>query len=287
MPNPSPLDPRPRSWPGRPLLPPLLAVVICVIVGVGALAALGYPAGEVLEAVWSKVVWHRDPALRLVAWANVLQYATPILLTGLAVTVAFRASVWNIGAQGQYLAGAIAGNLVGAFVGAAAGVTIPVLLLASVVAGALVAMIAAVLDWWRKGPGVLSTLLLNFIVIELLRYLIVGPMRDPGAIVRTRELLAGAQLPVIGEMRLGPGIFFALAAAALVWLILRQTTFGFRLRVVGENPIAARFAGISVARVSLATLALSGALAGLAGRLRIPCGPDARLVCEPGLRTWV
>ncbi len=97
MPNPTPLEPPPRSWPWRPLLPPLMAVVICIIVGVAALAALGYPAGEVLEAVWSKVVWHRDPALRVVAWANVLQYATPILLTGLAVTVAFRASVWNIG----------------------------------------------------------------------------------------------------------------------------------------------------------------------------------------------
>src|SRR5207249_9836818 len=113
MPDPTPAAPPPRSWPWRPLLPPLLAVVICIIVGVGALAALGYPPGEVLEAVGSKVIWHRDPALRLVAWANVLGYATPILLTGLAVTVAFRASVWNIGAQGQYLAGAIAGNLVG------------------------------------------------------------------------------------------------------------------------------------------------------------------------------
>jgi simple sugar transport system permease protein len=142
-------------------------------------------------------------------------------------------------------------------------------LVSAVVAGAAIAMIASILDWWRKVPVVLSTLLLNFIVIELLRYLIVGPMRDPGAIVRTRELLPSAQLPVIGEMRLQPGFFFALAAAALVWWILRQTTFGFRLRVVGENPVAARFSGISVARVSLATLALSGALAGLAGGLEV------------------
>jgi simple sugar transport system permease protein len=250
-------------------LPPLIAVLICMMAGVGALAALGFPPGEVLGAVWSKILWHRDPALRLVAWANVLQYATPILLTGLAVTVAFRASVWNIGAQGQYLAGAIAGNLVGAFLVASGVVTIPILLLSAVLAGAVMAMIAAILDWWRKVPVVLSTLLLNFIVIELLHYLIVGPMRDPGAIVRTRELLLGAQLPLIGEMRLQAGFFFALAAAALVWFILRQTTFGFRLRVVGENPIAARFAGISVPKVSLATLALSGALAGLAGGLEI------------------
>src|SRR5438132_1443409 len=277
MPNPSPLEPQPRSWPWRPLLMALLAVVICMIVGVCALAALGYPPSEVLGAVGSKVLWHRDPSLRLIAWSNVLQYATPILLTGLAVTVAFRASVWNIGAQGQYLAGAIAGNVVGAFVAGPAGVTIPILLVAAVVAGALVAMIAAVLEAWRKVPVVLSTLLLNFILIELLRYLIVGAMRDPGAIVRTRELLPSAQLPVIGETRLQPGFFFALASAALIWFILRQTTFGFRLRVVGENPVAARFAGISVPTVSLATLALSGALAGLAGGLEI-CGVRHELV---------
>jgi general nucleoside transport system permease protein len=269
MPNPSPLEPPPRSWPWRPLLPPLVAVLICMIVGVGALAALGFPPREVLDAVWNKVIWRQDSSLRLIAWANVLQYATPILLTGLAVTVAFRASVWNIGAQGQYLAGAIAGNVVGAFLSAPPSLTIPVLLLAAIAAGAAIALIAAILDWWRKVPVVLSTLLLNFIVIELLRYLIVGPLRDLGAIVRTRELLPSTQLPLIGEMRLQPGFFFALAAAAIVWFILRQTTFGFRLRVVGENPVAARFAGISVPRMSLATLAFSGALAGLAGGLEI------------------
>ena len=90
MPETSPPQVQSRPWPWRPLLPPMVAVLICVIVGVGALAALGYPPHEVLKAVWSKIIWHRDPALRLVAWANVLQYATPILLTGLAVTPAGR-----------------------------------------------------------------------------------------------------------------------------------------------------------------------------------------------------
>src|SRR5258705_9524420 len=99
------------------------------------------------------------------------------------------------------------------------GVTIPMLLVGAIGAGAVVAMIGAVLDWWRKVPVVLSTLLLNFILIELLHWLIVGPMRDPGAIVRTRELLAGAQMPVIGEMRLQVGFFVALAAAVVMWFV--------------------------------------------------------------------
>jgi len=89
-------------------------VAICIIIGVVALWALGFPPSEVIAAVAQKVLWHRDPSLRFIAWANILQYATPILLTGLAVTVAFRASVWNIGAQGQYLAGAIGANVIGA-----------------------------------------------------------------------------------------------------------------------------------------------------------------------------
>src|SRR5205814_3446878 len=114
-------------------------------------------------AVAQKVLWHRDPSLRFIAWANILQYSTPILLTGLAVTVAFRASVWNIGAQGQYLAGAIGANVVGAFIAAPNLLALPLLLVISIAAGALIAMLAALLDWWRKVPVVLSTLLLNFI----------------------------------------------------------------------------------------------------------------------------
>src|SRR5947207_609137 len=137
MPNPSPPEPPPRSWPWRPLLPPLLAAAICIIIGVGALWALGFPPSEVIAAVAQKVLWHPDPSLRFIAWANILQYSTPILLTGLAVTVAFRASVWNIGAQGQYLAGAIAANIVGAFVVAPTFFTLPLLLLISIAAGAL------------------------------------------------------------------------------------------------------------------------------------------------------
>ncbi len=267
MPDPSPTEKSSR-WPWRPLLPPVLAAVMCLLIGVGALAALGYPPRNVLEAV-GRMMWHPDPMRRSAGWIDILQYSTPILFTGLAVTVAFRASVWNIGAQGQYLAGAIAANVVGAYLRAPAMVTIPLLMLAAIVAGAGVAKIAAILDWWRKVPVVLSTLLLNFIVIEVLRFLIVGPLRDPGAIVRTRELVPGARLPVIGEGRLQVGFFIAIASAAVVWFILNHTTFGFRLRVVGENPTAAKFSGISVPKTSLLTLAFSGALAGLAGGIEL------------------
>src|SRR5687767_4053765 len=120
MPNPSPTEKSSR-WPWRPLLPPILAGVICLLVGVGALAALGFRPADVVRAVGTKVLWHADPNRRAERWIDILQYSTPILFTGLAVTVAFRASVWNIGAQGQYLAGAIAANVVGAYLRAPAG----------------------------------------------------------------------------------------------------------------------------------------------------------------------
>ena len=249
-------------------LPPLLAAGLCLLIGFGILVALGYPGGGVLRTVWGKVLWPSDPSRRLVSWGYMLQYAAPILLTGLAITVAFRAAVWNIGAQGQYLLGAIAATAVGVHFGAASLVA-PVLLISSMIGGALLASLAALLDVWRRVPVVLSTLLLNFIVLELLRFLLQGPMREPGGQVKSAPILEAMRLPFIAGTRLHVGFLIALAAAPVVAFLIRHTTFGFRLRVVGENPVAARFAGISVPRVSLATLALSGALAGLAGGIEI------------------
>jgi simple sugar transport system permease protein len=251
------------------LVPPLLAALLCLALAVFILAALGHSPTDVLATVWGKVLWRNDPQLRLQSWANILQYATPLLLTGLAIAVAFRASVWNIGAQGQYLIGALAANAVGAYLVAPAGVVIPVLLLASVLAGALVAAIAGVLEWYRRVPVVLSTLLLNSVVVEFMRYLIVGPMHDPGPLVRSRELLTAAYLPFFPGTKLHCGFLIAVFTGALIAFILRYSTFGFRLRIVGANPVAARFAGIHVPRVALASIALSGALAGLAGGVEI------------------
>jgi general nucleoside transport system permease protein len=193
--------------------------------------------------------------------------------------VAFRANVLNIGAQGQYVLGASAAAAVGIYVHvAAASVLIPLLLLSAMAAGALFASIAAALERWRNVPVVLSTLLLNFVAFEFLRYLLQGPMRarsaggtllDP----QSQQLPEAAQLPEFFSPTPGQGLhlgfFIALVAAVLLTFLIRQTTFGFRLRVVGQNPQAARFAGMNVARVSLATLALSGALAGLAGGVQV------------------
>jgi general nucleoside transport system permease protein len=263
--------PPPPHWSGaaQRVLPPLLAAGLCLLIGLGTLAALGYSVGEVLRTVWEKVLWPQTGPRRLASWSYVLQYATPILLTGLAITVAFRAAVWNIGAQGQYLLGAIAATAVGVHVDAPSPVLIPLVLVGGIVAGAMLAMLAASLNVWRRVPVVLSTLLLNFIVLELLRFLLQGLMREPGGQVKSAPLLDAARLPLVAGTRLHVGFVVALLAAPAIAFLVRHTTFGFRLRVVGENPTAARFAGISVSRVSIATMALSGALAGLAGGIEV------------------
>jgi simple sugar transport system permease protein len=275
----------------RSLLISLAAVLVCVALTAIILAALPSAGTEqftfagslqvIGQTIWNRVLLPRPPGMETGYrnWIQTLQSATPILLTGLAAAVAFRANVLNIGAQGQYVLGACAGAAVGIYAHAGgAPLLIPLLLLAAMAAGALFASIAAALERWRNVPVVLSTLLLNFVALEFLRYLLQGPMRartEGGTFLdpQSQQLPEAAQLPEFFSPTPGQGLhlgfFIALVAAVLLTFLIRQTTFGFRLRVVGQNPQAARFAGINVARVSFATLALSGALAGLAGGVQI------------------
>jgi simple sugar transport system permease protein len=239
-----------------------------------------YTYGEklqlVLKTTYDRVILPRSPTSRAGYrnWIQTLQSATIILLTGLAVAAAFRANVLNIGTQGQYVFGAIAGAAIGIYLPASRWIIIPAMLIGAMIAGAVFAGIAAALERWRNVPVVLSTLLLNFVALEFLRYLLQGPMRAVGEDGRpldpqSAELAEFARLPQFfsstPRQGLHLGFFIAVIAALILWFVLRKTTFGFRLRVVGQNPVAARFSGMNAARISFATLALSGALAGLAG----------------------
>jgi ABC-type uncharacterized transport system permease subunit len=280
-----------RIWRGvRGVMGSLVAVVICLGLTAIVLAALpssgeeGRTFGERLaiigRTVWEGVILPRSPAVETGYrnWVLTLQSATPILLTGLAIAAAFRGNALNIGGQGQYVLGAIAATAIGVSMRGPGWVVVPVHLAAAMVAGGIFAAVAAVLERWRNVPVVLSTLLLNFVAMEFLRYLLQGPMRAVGEGGRSidpqsAELLSGARLGEFFAVRPGQGVsvgvFIALGAAGALWFILNRTTFGFRLRVMGLSAEAARFAGMNTARVSLATLALSGALAGLAGGVRV------------------
>lgn len=199
--------------------------------------------------------------------------ATPLILAGLAVAVAFRAGVLNLGAEGQLLVGAAAAATVGALlVPIFGGATVVVALLAGAAGGTCWAGIAA---WLRHRFGVLevmSTIMLNFVALYAVGWLVRGPLQEPTHVYPQSATLApGARLPLlVPNSRLHAGLALALAAAAALWWILRATAPGFRLRAVGLNPAAAASAGlIDVPRVTGRAFLASGALAGLAGAVEV------------------
>lgn len=196
-----------------------------------------------------------------------LNRATPLIFTGLAIAVAFRAKLWNIGAEAQLYAGAIVAVLLGT--GAIGSPFIlPVTAIAAMLAGALV-LLGPVLLKTRLGVDeVVTTLLLNFIMLLFVSYLLEGPLKDPMGMgwPKSSALIKEARLPrIVDGLRLHWGFGLALIAACIVWVIQKRTTLGFEMRSVGANQDAARFAGMPVNTVLIQSALLSGGLAALAG----------------------
>jgi len=206
------------------------------------------------------------------AWSEVGVRASPLLLTGLAVTIAFRAGIWNIGAEGQLLVGAVMVAWLGTRVGAwPSAVALPVLLAAAAAGGAAWAGIAAVLRTARGVDEVISTIMLNFIALGLLGWLVQGPLMEAaGAYPQSDAIAATARMPrLVGGYRVHAGLVLALLAAAAAWGLLFRTALGFEMRAAGLNILATRLAGLRTTGALLRALALSGALAGLAGGIEV------------------
>jgi simple sugar transport system permease protein len=202
--------------------------------------------------------------------------ASLLLLTGLSVTVAFKVGLFNIGAQGQMLVGALAAAVVGAQLQLPAVLHIPAALLAAGVAGGLWALIAAGLKLARGVHEVISTIMLNWVAVSLVdNWLVLGPLRAGAAAglstTGTAEIASSAQLPrLLGELsRLHLGFPLALAVALVLWVWLARLRTGFETRAVGLGPEAARAAGIPVTRRTAEAMGLAGALAGLAGAVLV------------------
>jgi ABC-type uncharacterized transport system permease subunit len=193
------------------------------------------------------------------ALEGTLLKSVPLLLTGLSVALAFRAGVWNIGAEGQFIVGAMAGLVASPYGTIAA-------LAASMLAGAAWASIATALRLWRNAPEVLTTILLNFIAIHLLGWSVNGPLQERLAQYPQSDR-AGAELLRAGSLH--AGVLIALAASVATWWLLYRTAEGLRLRATGFNPFAAKWAGINVSMQIARAMALSGALAGLAGGIEL------------------
>ncbi|HEU4631799.1 MAG TPA: ABC transporter permease [Gemmatimonadaceae bacterium] len=247
----------------RPAAVPLVAVAGILLLLAALLVAGGHDPAVALRALWRGAFGSADALL-----SATLVRATPLILAGLSVALAFRAGLLNIGAEGQLLAGAGAAAAVGILFGAALGpAAVLVVLAAGALAGAAWAGIAAALRL-RGVPEVISTLMLNFVALYGVGYLVRGPLQEPSHVYpQSLPLPESARLPVLlPHTRLHAGIVVALAAAAVLWYALQHTAAGFRVRASGANPDAARSAGgIAVARTTAGAFLASGVLAGLAG----------------------
>ena len=199
---------------------------------------------------------------------QMLRRAIPLLLCGVGLVLAFRSKFWNIGAEGQLLAGAVAASGVALFSGLPDPLLLPTMFGAGFLAGAVWGMIPALLKVKLQVNDVISTLMMNYIMIYIVAWLIHGPWKGPTmrGFAYTDTFPRAAWLPLIPRSMVHwPTLVIGVAAALLMTLLLSRTRLGYELRVVGESPDAARYAGIDFLKVSLVVMLLSGGLAGLAG----------------------
>ena len=203
------------------------------------------------------------------AITETLTRASPLIFTGLAAAVAFRAKLWNIGGEGQLYAGALAATWVGTgMVVLPPWLMIPFLFLVGALAGGLLLLVPVILKTQLKVDEVVTTLLLNFVVLLFANYLLFGPFKDPQAMGWPQAapiIDEGVLGNLVARTRLHAGLIWALAAALAMWAIIGLSKWGFEIRAVGSNLAAARFAGVPIGATVLRTAIFSGGLAGMAG----------------------
>jgi len=250
----------------RAILAPLLAIFTALVFCALLLLATGHNPLYVYGALWSG-------AVAGLSFSDTLVATTPYILLGLAVAVGFKGGLFNIGAEGQFIVGALGATWAGhLFEGAPAILLVILALVAGVLAGAAYAAIAGVLKVVSGAHEVITTIMLNYVATYLVQWLVDtgGVMHGATQNQQSYNINPGAQLPIIWpNTSLSIGILIALAGALLVYVLVWRTTWGFALRAVGLNPLAARSAGISVRAVTVWTMAVSGGLSGLAGAIQI------------------
>ncbi|MBN9061348.1 MAG: sugar ABC transporter permease [Rhizobiales bacterium 65-9] len=269
------LEPRREPSAVMRALSPALAVLLTLIAGFIAFTLMGYNGALAIEQI------ALAPLLDPVRWPDLLIKAAPLILIATGLSIGFRANVWNIGAEGQYILGAI-------FATGAALATwemsgrwiLPLMLVAGAAGGAAWAAIPAFLRVRWKVSEILVSLMLTYVSIQLLYYLVRGPWKDPQGFnfPQTRMFSDSQTLPAIIEGSLVHlGVPIAIAVAIIAWILMSRSLFGYSVRLVGMAPQAARHAGFSENRTIWATLLISGALAGFAGALEA-AGPFGQLV---------
>ena len=266
-----------RAKPSRPMvyLTPVLALVLTLLAGMVLFGVLGVPVGEALYAFFI------EPISTQYGLAELGVKATPLIIIGVALSLGFRANVWNIGAEGQLTLGAIAGGGVALLLyDVESVIVLPLMLVAGMVGGMFWASIPALLRTRFNASEILTSLMLTYVATLLLSYLVHGPWRDPDGFnfPESRMFHDAATLPMILEgTRLHIGAALALLIAAGAWLVLSRTLIGFQLKVIGAAPAAGRYTGFSEKRTIWLSLLIGGAAAGLAGLIEV-AGPIGQLL---------
>lgn len=262
-----------RSEPSRltQIVAPLVAVAATLAICALLVAWAGAPVGRTYALLFEGAFGSRF------ALSETITRATPLMLTGLACAVAFRARFYNIGAEGQLYLGALAAIAVGGMHGGV-GFDMPtpvlfaLMMAAAACAGALLLLIPALLKTRLGVDEVVTTLLGNFIILLFISMMLDGPMKDPMAMGWPQSVALNPDLEfgkLIERTRAHTGFLWAIGLAICLWLVNRYSVWGFQMRSVGANAHASKFLGLPVTRVMLGTAMLSGALAGLAGAIEV------------------
>ncbi len=261
---------------GRAILLPFLSIFTALLVG----GVIIWLSGPKLTGDWFGVKFVLDGYAGLFLGAfgtqkaiiGTVVRATPLIFAGLAVALAFRCGLFNIGVEGQLALGALFAAWVGVnFTGLPAILHLPLTLLAGALGGFLWGMIPGALKARTGAHEVITTIMLNYIAAQIAGYLLTGPWRDPNptnVTAQTSRIAEAARLPMLLP-GLHWGVVLAFLAAVAVWYFLWKTTWGFEIRTVGANASAAKYAGINVARNIILAMALSGMLAGLGGAVQV------------------
>ena len=268
------LEARPQASKFWTYASPLLALLVTVVIGVLLFAALGKDPVKGLQ------VFFWEPIKSPYALGELMVKATPLLIIALGLSVCFRSNVWNIGAEGQFVIGAVAAGGVALLADKTTGPwIIPAILLAGVLGGMAWAGITAVLRDRFNANEILVSLMLVYVADMVLSYLVFGPWKDPAGynFPQTKTFDAVTQIPrLMAGSRVNIGILLALLGVVALWLFLFRTYAGFRQEVSGLAPAAARYAGFSSSRALWVALLTSGGAAGLAGALEV-AGPIGQL----------
>jgi len=250
----------------RPAISTIVALLGAFVAGAIILGVIGFNPSLVYQTIFVEA-WSTEFGLR-----KTLVETTPFLIVACGLVVCFKAGIWNVGVPGQMIVGGLFANVVGySFGPVPSSIIIPTMLGAGMLAGMAWVLLPAFMKARWGLNEIVTTLMMNFIAIDLQLYLVKSPLRDPKISTHpmTTPVVLSAELPKIPGTRVHIGLLIALALAIVIYFLMSRTTIGYQFKVIGGNIKAARYAGLPISRLILLSLLISGATAGLAGGIQV------------------